>query len=500
MRSTYSLFPLAVLFCLLPDGFLHAQEVESVTLYRDAAIVTWKADVVAGEQVLARSLFPLEHGRVHVMPSDAQWTLGASGLREVQWWSEEGREEERAARKRVDGLRLDVALKQAQLDIIEEDLAVLRANRDIGGTAESPLVEDLEEMADWMHDAFRESLYRRVELREELAALEQTHRDALAALNGAASERAFEWTVVIPEGTRGTVRTQVVESNGAGWSPEDQVEIAPEGQASIWFQRIRYELTVPHSGRAEVVFVDEWWSDNVTTGPGSTDAPASYERNKSRLKRRAGTSPTAKGVDGQRGGRSRHRVDADIEVGLHSGGIVTVGRWEAEFARHAVSEPKMAEVVDVWHAGSASGEGIIRAEEVHVVLGGSPIGPRSVIRDGDSLMVMTGVDEAWSVSRSEEESLCSRSNLGGRINHHRAYAIRVTNGSGEAGTVRIVESLPRSRELEIELNPDNLDGGQIDSVNEAIVWKVSLNAGESRTIRFAYEVEHERGTTISGFR
>jgi hypothetical protein len=118
---------------------------------------------------------------------------------------------------------------------------------------------------------------------------------------------------------------------------------------------------------------------------------------------------------------------------------------------------------------------------------------------GDSLRVLTGVDERWSVSRSEESALCSRSSLGGRIRHHRAYAIRITNGSDVDGRVRIVEPLPQSRELEIELNPDNLAGGVIDSVNETVFWMVTLKAGESRTLRFSYDVEHDRDQRIPGF-
>ena len=112
---------------------------------------------------------------------------------------------------------------------------------------------------------------------------------------------------------------------------------------------------------------------------------------------------------------------------------------------------------------------------------------------------MTGVDETWTVSRAEEASLCSRSNLGSRIRHQRAFSIRVTNGSSVAGSVRVVEPLPRSRELEIELNPEELDGGVVDAVNEAVVWELQLKPGESRTLRFAYAVEHDRDVRVSGF-
>ena len=186
-------------------------------------------------------------------------------------------------------------------------------------------------------------------------------------------------------------------------------------------------------------------------------------------------------------------------MGADAGGTVKVGEWTAAFRRQAVTQPQVAEVVDVWHSVSSSGRSVVRAEGVDVRLDGAPLGPRNVVHEADSLVVMTGVDETWTVSRAEEASLCSRSNLGSRIRHQRAFSIRVTNGSSVAGSVRVVEPLPRSRQLEIELNPEELDGGVVDAVNEAVVWELQLKPGESRTLRFAYAVEHDRDVRVSGF-
>ena len=45
----------SILFLEAMNCALPAQEVEHVVLYRDAAVVTWRAEAKAGEQVLARS-------------------------------------------------------------------------------------------------------------------------------------------------------------------------------------------------------------------------------------------------------------------------------------------------------------------------------------------------------------------------------------------------------------------------------------------------------------
>ena len=476
---------------------VHAQVIERVTLYRDAAVVTWRAELNAGDCPLARSFLPLSLDRVTVYPASPEQALGAMSNVEFLWSSSGGDALQRAE-DRLEVLRLDVALKEAQLALVEEDLAVLRSNRSIGGTAESLLVEDLEEMADWMHDAFREMLYRQVELREELAAVERELKAANDAVRDATPAAAFTWSVRVPEGQEGTVRTQVIEPFGAGWDPVDILELTADGQSSVLHQRIRYRLSLPASSAANVVFADEWWND-AATGSSVEDTSVGYEMPKGKVKRNGGSAHSGSEHDALRGSRARFGADQALAMGIVSDGVVSVGQWTADFVGMAHSVPLRAEVVEWQHAASVTGQSWVESERLQVVSGGLPVGDCRTELVGDSLRVLTGVDERWSVSRSEESALCSRSSLGGRIRHHRAYAIRITNGSDVDGRVRIVEPLPQSRELEIELNPDNLAGGVIDSVNETVFWMVTLKAGESRTLRFSFDVEHDRDQRIPGF-
>ena len=491
-------FLVSFLFLEALSCAVQAQQVERVVLYRDAAVVTWKAEAKPGEQVLARSFSPMEASLVAVMPEKAGAPLGMAQERESEW-PMAGAAGAGAARDRVDALRLDVALKQAQLDIIEEDLAMLRANRSVGGTSESLLVEDLEEMAEWMHDAFREALYRRVELREELTALEEEHRDALAVLGETRPRTAFEWVVEVPEGAGGVILTDVVETHGAGWSPADLVDLTSDGSPSTWHRRIEYRLSLPHTGEADVLFVDEWWFSVGSAENTLPDAVASYDLPRGKLKRSGSGGSIAGSAGEENEGRSRCRPEGPLDVGANAGGVVKVGEWTASFFRQAVTRPRVAAVVDVWHSTASAGRSVVRGDGVKVRLDGETLGLRNVVHEADSLLVLTGVDEAWTVSRAEEASLCSRSNLGSRIRHHRAFSIHVTNGRPVSGSIRVVEPLPRSRELEIELNPEELDGGVVDSVNEAIVWELDLKPGESRTLRFSYSVEHDRDVRVSGF-
>jgi hypothetical protein len=42
-----------------------------------------------------------------------------------------------------------------------------------------------------------------------------------------------------------------------------------------------------------------------------------------------------------------------------------------------------------------------------------------------------------------------------------------------------------------------LDGGRLDKAAESIVWSMNLKAGETRTVKFAYDVTHDKGVVFS---
>jgi len=56
--------------------------------------------------------------------------------------------------------------------------------------------------------------------------------------------------------------------------------------------------------------------------------------------------------------------------------------------------------------------------------------------------------------------------------------------------------LPVSRNAEIEVVPESLDGGILDEAQGIVRWKFALAPGESRTLRFAYDLSHSRDVAI----
>ena len=458
-----------------------AQTVERIELYRNAAVITWKSTVSGPEASTVARSFSGQDGPVILMTEPASLALDLPSNETEAWASEADRQGEALVQDRLKELRLERALKQAQLDLVEEDLALLRENRGIGGTAEAVLVEDIEEVSRWMHDAFREALYRRVELREELMEMDEAEALLLQERAPFSTRRTVVHRAASSDGQDGVVWSRTVEY-GAGWQPADM--LALEGMEAQWSQRIAYHLEVPHSGEAEVVFVDAEWE-------GETASLQRVESQSYDKRLRAEVVPALAAAPAM-----RHPVATPIGFSGRTAGEIPMGTFRRDVAFQHRSVPAVIEGVETVLALSEGDARIIDAGTV--VLKTSDRGPTvaPISRSADSIRVALGLSSDWSVRRDVEPGLCSRSVLGSRVRHRRSYAIEVANLGAVAGTLSLVEPLPRNRSLEIEVRPEELDGGRLDEDREELQWTLTLQPGERRTVRFGYDISHDRDTPV----
>ena len=472
-------------------GPLQSQTVEHVVFYRDAAVVTWMSDCEQVPCTLALSDQPLDDARYWVIPSDASKPIHVSAQsgRMAQNPSQQKRSGD--LRVELEGIKLDLSLKSAQLDLVEEDLAMLRANRKVGGTAESVLVEDLEEVSDWMHTMFREALYRRVELRGELTLLEEEKKgilEELATLNG---RDVHQLTADVSDGTGLTLWTEVLESSEAGWKPKDQLNLAQGGQKATWSQRVGYTLNVPATAETKATFVDRPWSPRKLNADVAID-PKVYGKVSRAEEPHEGAVVWSSEQSSQ-----RFEVPSGFSLAGPIQGEVEVASHEVSVVRSFSCTPKTASVVEAWVTFPLLHRSAVASREIQVLDNGKTPSMRPLLVRADSIQVSCGVDDEWSVSRSKEMALCSKSPLGNRIKHKRAFVIEISNQSKEKGVLTVREPLPTARNLEIEMSPEDLDGGVLNEALESIVWHIELNAGERRTLSFSFDVIHDKGVSFS---
>ena len=63
----------------------------------------------------------------------------------------------------------------------------------------------------------------------------------------------------------------------------------------------------------------------------------------------------------------------------------------------------------------------------------------------------------------------------------------------------VEEPLPVSRNAQIEVAPEALDGGVFNEASGIVRWTFSLAAGESKTLAFAYDLSHGKDVPAPDF-
>lgn len=485
----------AAIFCCAHS---HAQTIDRVDVFRDAAVVTWRTQARPGPCPVARSFHAVMPSDVLVFDeADAPPRGGAQG-EEVKWFDTGGEARFEAADKALKSARLELELKRAQLELVEEDLALLRANRKVGGTSESLLVEDLELMVDWMHEEAKDRLFRRVELKAEIEDEEKEYNEMREARDAAAPRSVFRWSVDLPAGASGEVWTQVVEWGGQQrWTPADVLSLNSGASPELtWHRRADVLVDLPWGqGEVSMRFHDADYaglSERPDARPLILDGAVAYGAPRKSYEAAARTDAS-----------TWPGVGWTVERGLNPGAM-----WRKSISLGDVASPVQVRhhAVPAQHAAvnmrlsiPRPSEPVAAAEQALLMVDGRPVGKVWLTERGDSIVMDAGVARDWTVVRAREAALCSKSVLGGKVKHHRAYRITVTNRSAADGDFVLDEPLPVSRTAEIEVIPESLDGGTLDEASGILRWTFALAAGQSRTVQFSYDLSHGKGQVIPGF-
>lgn len=498
-KRTYSVV-IATALCVAGHPRVSAQTVERVDVYRDAAVVTWKSELKAGSCHVARSFHAAHPSDLMLFAGNGSSSHGALRMETGQWSSPEGARKRESLEAALRSAELELGLKNAQLQLVEEDLALLRANRQVGGTSEALLVEDLAEVAEWMHEETKELLYRRVELKAEVEAA----GEALARIEdewaAAAPRTVHDWWVDVPEGSsEGPLWVQVVEFGpGLHWTPQDVLEVAQtaEEPGLTWVRRAEVLLDLPvdvgvpvrfHAARMEGLDTRPDARPQVLEAyDARRDGKVGYADNAGVLPRSGGWPAASWELEEVMVGADWHRsIPLDVET------------MPVTLRHHAV--PRQSKVVNLRLAVPRPVGPVDEMERPLLLMDGRPLGRVWLTEQGDSLILDAGAATAWTVEREREAALCAKANLGSRIKHHRAYRISVSNRSGRPGEVVIEEPLPVSRNAEIEVLPESTDGGVLDEATGILRWTLTLAAGETRTLQFSYDLSHDRGVPAPDF-
>ena len=116
----------------------------------------------------------------------------------------------------------------------------------------------------------------------------------------------------------------------------------------------------------------------------------------------------------------------------------------------------------------------------------------------DTMNLSLGKDERIIIKRTKLNEV-NGSNLFGNIKDKNfSYDIVVKNTKKENVEITIEEQLPISQDKNITVNALELSGGTLNPTTGLVTWKISLKAGESSTKKFNFSVKFPKDTSVNG--
>ncbi|MDX1618805.1 MAG: DUF4139 domain-containing protein, partial [Balneolaceae bacterium] len=127
-------------------------------------------------------------------------------------------------------------------------------------------------------------------------------------------------------------------------------------------------------------------------------------------------------------------------------------------------------------------------------VGRSTINPQSV---SDTLSFSLGRDQSIVVDREKLEEFEERNFFGNRVTQSFAWEISIRNTKEQPVRIEVNDQVPVSQHEDIEVSLTEDSGAEYNRQTGMLRWVLQMSPGQTRTLRFEYEVEYPRGRRIS---
>lgn len=117
----------------------------------------------------------------------------------------------------------------------------------------------------------------------------------------------------------------------------------------------------------------------------------------------------------------------------------------------------------------------------------------------DTLLLSLGRDEKITVQRTPIVDKESHSFLGGNRKEKRTYEISVRNNKSKAITLEILDHIPVSKQQDIKVVMLDEGGAVYTASIGKLLWTLDLKPGETKKVRFSFEVSFPKDKPVSGF-
>ena len=181
--------------------------------------------------------------------------------------------------------------------------------------------------------------------------------------------------------------------------------------------------------------------------------------------------------------------------------IVPIQTYElnSSFTYHAI--PKLdkgayliAKVADYGQFNLLPGPSNLFFEGMYI--GQSYLNPVATV---DSMLLSLGQDSKINIKRTKLKDFTEKQIVGGNVKETRGFEILVRNNNTFPIEIEVMDQLPISKQKDIEVKPLDIGSAELDKNYGSLLWKLALKPGETKIIKFSYQVKYPKDQAISSF-
>ena len=527
MKQLTTLIAAVAMFFLTADSIAQPtpikSEITDVTIYLEGAVVTRTATVnlkQGANQITLTGITNLANENTiqvkapeGVLLQSVHYGIDYARMNRVS-------PEVQAKKDSLADARFSLKTKQALKATYNQELALLEANRSIGGDDTVLLVEDIEDMANFYRDRVKEIYYKTLELEEEekeLNELISRLSNELANMNQLGKRNVAEVDLKLNASTAGKKQIQVSYFVWqAGWIPSYDIRSKDTGSPVV----LNYGAKVRQSTGSD------WTDVRLTLSSGNPVMGGTPpELQPWRLYLQEQYRKQGYGVNYRMAEPAAMEMDAayeDVAMGgveIERKVLATTFEVEADFSipsdnvfyevgldqfqmtaeyRH-FSVPKMQQSTFLTAAVTGWEQYSLLPGEASIYFQGDYVGTSFIdpFITTDTLQLSLGQDPGVVITHEKINDFCKTSTFGGKKSTSRAYKIVAMNTRPEKVSLRIEDQVPLSSDSDITIEVEEMSGAKYDFETGKLTWDIDLQPGESKEVVLRFTVKYPKKKPIS---
>ncbi|TDB68257.1 DUF4139 domain-containing protein [Arundinibacter roseus] len=503
----------------------------TVFLNRAQLTATAKATLQAGEQRVILDNIPLsiDPGSIEVRGT------GGAIIKGVRFERDYLQRAQRPAGiiRMEDSLKIvqnQLAVNLITLTALDEERALIVANKQAGGTAAGVKVADLKALADFYRERLADIGTRQLQIKDTINRLKEREnniKNQLADWQNRRNQPTGQILVNLSATARTSLQLEVsYVVADAGWMPVYDVRVKDtQSPVSLAYKANVYQNTGQNWEAIKLTLSTSNPSLNGTKPELGTQFVQFEQPVVMRKERMRTAAPTAAMNSSEQSIKmdmsvpevelitsasftqmNTNDLSVSFEIALPytipsngSGQVVDIAQHEVAATYRHFAIPKLDP--DAFLIGTITDweKYNLLNGQANVYFQGTYVGETQLLTQNtaDTLNLSLGRDKKIIIKRERMKDFTATRILGNQVRETVAYRVTIRNTKNEAATITLEDQIPVSTNSDIEVKLEESTGATYTSETGRLTWKLSLKANESRTVEFRYEIKYPKGRIIT---